>query len=464
MSEPLEKLNNTTYRKVANDNPKDRLEIEIGDIKQEDFHPQIKLKRWDNECNFSVRLLDNEVGEATFKKDHEKVNWKKGNIEVNFFEIDNAFKFDYIIKKKPKTNKLQFSIQSKDVVFYYQPPLTQKEIDEGCSRPENVVGSYAVYHSTKGGMNDINGKEYKCGKIGHIFRPHLYDSNGLETWADLHIENGLYEVTIPQDFYDNAVYPIRSNDTFGYETAGESNRSSSSNAIHGTEYSLSQDGIVTKITAHVEERASPDGFELGLYDSGTNKGYTVEGHLWDSKYWRELNIDSGGSLTAGTIRLCLQAESGFNWSYDDLNPGSLISAYSVETYGIWPNTTFVDTWDFNFSIYATYTPSAAGSSSESPSQSPSSSASPSNSPSNSPSESPSLSPSSSDSPSESPSDSPSLSPSSSDSPSESSSESPSQSPSSSESPSESSSDSPSESPSLSPSSSESPSESSSRVA
>ena len=167
----LEKLNKTTYRKIAKDNPKDFLEVEIGDIKSEEFHPQVKIKRWDNECNFSVRLNDNETGTPSFSKQGEKVNWKKGNIEVNFFEIENAFKFDYIIKKKPKTNKLSFSIQSKDAVFYPQPPLTE-EFQNGYSdefqrdivvtetdvkdlegnvlvhRPENIVGSYAVYAET----------------------------------------------------------------------------------------------------------------------------------------------------------------------------------------------------------------------------------------------------------------------------------------------------------------------------
>ena len=115
----LEKLNKTTYRKIAKDDPKDFLEVEIGDIKSEEFHPQVKIKRWDNECNFSVRMLGIDGGVASQVGD--KINYQKDDIEIDFFETENAFKFDYIIKKKPKTNKLQFSIQSKDVVFYYQP-------------------------------------------------------------------------------------------------------------------------------------------------------------------------------------------------------------------------------------------------------------------------------------------------------------------------------------------------------
>jgi len=42
-------FSNNTYSKVAKDNPKDRIAIEIGDSKQSDFYPQVKIQRWDNE-------------------------------------------------------------------------------------------------------------------------------------------------------------------------------------------------------------------------------------------------------------------------------------------------------------------------------------------------------------------------------------------------------------------------------
>ena len=40
------KLNATTYQQVIKDNPKDRLEIIVGDDKQPDFKPQVKICRW----------------------------------------------------------------------------------------------------------------------------------------------------------------------------------------------------------------------------------------------------------------------------------------------------------------------------------------------------------------------------------------------------------------------------------
>ena len=214
-----------TYFATLKDDLKDRIELEVGDSKQSDFKPQVKLMRWDNEVNFSVRLKTEEI--ANHSKSGEKINWdgEKTNIEFYADETgEGGYKFVWYLKEKPVSNKIEFTIQSKGLDFFYQPELTPEEIAQGAFRPENVVGSYAVYHQTKGGMNDINGKEYKAGKAFHIFRPHIIDANGAETWGILHIENGIYSVEIPQDFLDKAVYPIKSNDTFGNtSTAGTEN-------------------------------------------------------------------------------------------------------------------------------------------------------------------------------------------------------------------------------------------------
>jgi hypothetical protein len=39
----------------------DRIALEVGDSKQPEFHPQLKLMRWDNEVNLSVRLIHDEA-------------------------------------------------------------------------------------------------------------------------------------------------------------------------------------------------------------------------------------------------------------------------------------------------------------------------------------------------------------------------------------------------------------------
>ena len=205
MAKKITQLNDTTYKTIPKDDPKDRIEVIIGDDKEQDFKPQVKIKRWDGECDFSVRLKENGKETPTVSSADDKVTWDKGNFKIEFYEAENAHKFVWYLKEKPDTNKVEFTIQSKGLKFYYQPELTQEEIDNGSFRPENVVGSYAVYMENPG-TNWVGGKEYKAGKFGHIYRPHLYDSNGLEAWGNLHIENGIYSVEIPQDFLDKEYF------------------------------------------------------------------------------------------------------------------------------------------------------------------------------------------------------------------------------------------------------------------
>ena len=50
-------INPTTWESVPKDDPRDRVEAIVGDDKQAEFYPQLKVQRWDNEVNFSVRLI-----------------------------------------------------------------------------------------------------------------------------------------------------------------------------------------------------------------------------------------------------------------------------------------------------------------------------------------------------------------------------------------------------------------------
>jgi len=211
------------------DNPKDLIQTEIGDSKDTTkFQPQIKIMRWDNEVNLSFRLKDDKVATETIITSQDKIVWSKGKIKANFYDFsegEGGYEFEVILEEKPTTNKIEFTLQTKGLDFFYQPELTQKEKDGGANRPDNIVGSYAVYAS-KNKINYVGGKEYKCGKVGHIFRPKIIDSMGTEVWGELNIDinKGILSITIPQDFLDKAVYPIKhaAGLTFGYTGAGSS--------------------------------------------------------------------------------------------------------------------------------------------------------------------------------------------------------------------------------------------------
>jgi len=117
--------------------------------------------------------------------------------------------FDFTFYTKPKSNHIVLDIDlPPKAELYYQPELTQEEIDEGCIRPDWVVGSYAVY---------LEGR-----KLGHFARPHATDANGNWTWGTLQWDESTKKLTkiIPQEWLDNAAYPITIDPTFGRTTAG----------------------------------------------------------------------------------------------------------------------------------------------------------------------------------------------------------------------------------------------------
>jgi hypothetical protein len=351
--------------------PKDEINIIVGDDKQPDkVYPQVKLCRWSNEVNFSIRLVDNEIGEETVKTEANKIVWEKGNIKIEnceFLEGEGGYKFIWYLKSKPISNKVEFTIQSKGLDFFYQPELTPEEIARGAYRPEDVVGSYAVYHSTKRGMNDINGKDYKTGNAFHIYRPHLFDSNGLEAWGVLNIENGIYSVEIPQDFLDKAVYPIKSNDTFGNTTQQSTSYSLSGTAAAGS-FVAPEDGTISSISTCVilAVGANPGNVNVG-FNSGTTGA--VQTHIAhgtstpispSSKSFQTVNVS--GSITNGA-RYWLQFKqeyvaAGYDIYYDS-SSGNYMAVDGTEGYTTWGNSpSFTYGSNFIASIYATYTPSA----------------------------------------------------------------------------------------------------------
>jgi hypothetical protein len=211
-----------------------KYELEIGDIKSPDnFFPQMKWKTFDNECNFSVRLYSPVMG-SVFNLEDGKVKWvsPQGAVEVYMYEVEtnplldstseNDFEFggcefEAIFNENPGYNEILFTLKSKNIKAWYQG-----EPDADSIRPDHVIGSYAIYHSSK------KHNEYGCGKLFHIYRPKVIDSTGAEAWCELliDIEDEFMKITIPQDFLDNAVYPVKLDPTTGYTTAGATLHSS----------------------------------------------------------------------------------------------------------------------------------------------------------------------------------------------------------------------------------------------
>ena len=208
----------------------------IGDAESATFKPTIELNRWGQECQIKLGLpltggtVNISSKAVTGGAITDKVVWEsdiKDNTRIEAFyeSAKGSFEFDIILKQKPLSNVQTLTFNSNNLVFYYQPPLTE-EFKDGYSeefqtdifvtetdvkdkdgnilvhRPENVVGSYAVYYppQEKGMKTVAEGEKYKTGKAFHWYRPLIYDNAGHTCWGVLNVGQGQRTVTIPQSF------------------------------------------------------------------------------------------------------------------------------------------------------------------------------------------------------------------------------------------------------------------------
>lgn len=383
MRKDLTQLNPTTWMQDIGDID---FAVEIGDLKSDEFRPQVKILRWDNECNFSVRHIDDAPDVPVVTVENGQIKAVKAKTECHFHKSSvndgkiEAYEFEVVLKEKPQSNKVQFSITTKALRFLYQPPLseiweigqrgaaeiTDTEVKDAdgriiCHCPENVVGSYAVYHDSKSGDYSLmGGKNYKVGKAFHIYRPRIIDNNGVEIWGTLNIdiEASLLIIGIPQEFLDNAAYPVIVDPTFGYTTVGSSNGWMYDYAIRGTKATLSEEGDISKFTAYcasgwgVGEKA-----KCGLFDASGNylSEETEELTGAKSEGWHDFNFSSAVNLSAADYLLCIWTSSEMYFKMD-FDSAEHVLDTSGQTYPTWP-ANVVHSFSFILSIYATYTAS-----------------------------------------------------------------------------------------------------------
>jgi len=287
--------------------------IEIGNEKS--GQPSLKLNKWDGEVSMKIGFPDVAGAKPNFDgqkltystTDRGQVAWwqkllpdlfasadaqqaDKSKMDIAFYprqpeqiaqknsdgstgtitiNEDGGVEFDTILYEKPNNNAISYPIETQNLDFFYQAPLNQENKDETlvCTeteckdkdgnivsyRPENVVGSYAVYYKDGkfGDYSQMGGKNYKTGKAFHVYRPKVTDAVGKETWGELHIDTAanILTVIVPQEFLDAAAYPVKIDPTFGYTTIG-GGENSAANAVRAS-YFVGSPGTVDKMTAYV---------------------------------------------------------------------------------------------------------------------------------------------------------------------------------------------------------------------
>ena len=331
-----------------------------------------------------------------------------GGIDKDIFHIDEQgrFKWDIEFSSRPAVNSWTWELKhTKGIEFYYQGELTDEEIADGCERPDEVVGSYAVYcnkRNTSHRMTAItasNGQEsirladtypekyeilantddfgtetyscslreklsdYKTGKVCHIYRPVCIDTNGLKRYADLKIDGKTLIITIPQDYMDKCAYPMTLDPTFGYETMGASGSSQYDRAFL-TRFTPSSAGTAESITAYIINGSTGD-WKFALYGygsplslkSGTSNGSgTIEG-------WSTLDLTADQSITETEYVLAVQGSSGNVWVFYDDGAANQEVGYVRTFSDAWESTISVSFGNpYRFSVYCTYTESSGSTS------------------------------------------------------------------------------------------------------
>lgn len=339
-------VTNNTLARVVKDNPKDTIHVEIGDSKQPDFKPQFKVMRWNNEVNFSMRA--EEHPDATVETDGDVVKYITPEYEVHQYDKpeageDGGFEFEWVLPSAPKSNVLRTTIQTKGLDFSYQPALTDEEIKSGADRPDNVIGSYAVYHSTKGGVNDAAGMEYKTGKVLHIYRPQATDAKGNQAWCEINIdaENGTAAVTVPQDFLDSAVYPVVVDPTMGYTSQGATTSSWSAGfALRtGIQYT-GVAGTIANASWYGKDVGGGSSLQVAVYNGTTYVDNSTSMSLTAvAQWWTSSGMSVGATLSAGvtTYYVIFNSNSANpTFSYD--SNGNQFSRYQSQAFPTWPGT------------------------------------------------------------------------------------------------------------------------------
>lgn len=356
----IEQLTGTTYAFTLPTGDK----VEIGDILSLDFKPHLKLKRWGEECSLDLDLATSEKIASIISG--EKILWSGKNYGAEFFQSTDGFKFNIVLPKKPLSNIFPLSFNSNNLNFYYQPELTPEEIAEGCFRPENVIGSYAVYHATK--RNHILGQtNYMNGKAFHWYRPLIYDAVGKQTWGILNISGGQRTVTIPQTFLDTAIYPVTIDDEFGYHPTGvPASTTPLGDWIKGILSTPAGAGTGVSISAYISGTATTSTYKFGLY-SGTDfidNGTTKQGTYSGTAGWNTQDFTSAPTLTAIEYAICAWAlfVSPTNGPFLKYDSATATMKTKSATYGTWPDpiTWGTDNANWKSGIYCTYSTAGGG--------------------------------------------------------------------------------------------------------
>jgi hypothetical protein len=302
------------------------------------FVPNINASKWDDECWLNINHPDIVSDQVASLEDGMASLIIKDQTHRYYIDSNGELEYEIELAKKPQSNIINLSLTFPDgLEFFYQPPLTEKQIAGGRHRSDNVIGSYAVY------WNKSN-NQYKTGKFCHIYRPKVTDADGKWTWAELSIVGRTLSITIDQTWLDNAVYPIIVDPTLGYNTVGASHVGNTAYAIGSNAQTDATGGTINSFHIAVYSIGTPATVKMVVYNtdqalsSHLPTGKTiVEQVSFTATVSNDSNAASSGTKTLSASTwysiLFLPANSDTDIKYDTgsgANPGKYDCTYANE--------------------------------------------------------------------------------------------------------------------------------------
>ena len=303
-------------------------EIKLGNhvndakIKSRNLSAQLKsdstefsVKAWGDECLFKVKGLTPK--------------------QTKFYKrTDGGLEWEIILDKKPVSRVLTYPIETKGLKFNKQELHLLLEHCPMEEIEDSVINSYAVYHATKrNNVTKADGTQehYMAGKAFHIYRIEARDSEGLTAWGDMNIDEkaGTISVILPEQFHENAKYPVVVDPNIGFTDLGGTNYTpedyrhqiqwaNSYTTTNGGDMDDAYVGHVMNGTAHT---AHIYAWSKGANCAGSDLVFSSDAISLASESAAWASVSAGGSFAAATEYMisCSGLGSGagvFRWLFD----------------------------------------------------------------------------------------------------------------------------------------------------
>lgn len=362
-SEDMQQINSTTF--LSSDLGDVKPVVTIGGKSADKFYPNVNNSFHDDEFFFNLNCIDDIVTDESATKLDGVISQTINNEKHEYYIDDSGrLKWDKVFSSCPDLMRVRFKVRkSAGVNFYYQGALTEEEIADGCIRPDDIVGSYAVY------CNKAN-NGYKTGKLCHIPRPFVIDATGNREWCVMTYEEisdteGMLRIDMPEDFMRNADYSlgdVRLDPTIGYTTAGGS--ASGGRLVVLQVAAMPAAGTLSTMYGYAKMVSTTPGLiKVGMYND--NSG--VPGTLFDGA--DEISVPSAtvawysssgaGSLSSGSKYYPAITNNPNAYIYYDSSSANS-NWYALTGYGMADNPALT-AQDRKYSAYFEYTESVASS-------------------------------------------------------------------------------------------------------